>query len=304
MLKKHLTLFLAIALAVMAPAVCGAEETEEAFAEELPVFEWERDAKEHWHVLESGERADVEAHAMEDILCTVCRSEIWTFDDGSADISNYNEYEDLIRSTYYDENGMVSYDCAFDYGYDENGVKLWEKQFANGRFVGETVYAVNAEGENHPVWTNAYYDDGTSARNEYDEHGNVVKAFTYDVDGTVNYESTSEYALNADGWYYEVRTTANMSGTIFINEYNEYGDWTYLYIVEPDGTVVSDTVFEYVYEDGMKVFSRQYSEGALSLESYYNEWGELVKEIEYLEDGTSIVHEFGEEGNLVEGADA
>lgn len=299
MFKKFLALLLAFALILMTSSACSAEAVEAA-AVELPVFEWERDVKEHWHVLESGEKADVEEHVMEDVICIVCESEIWAFDDGSADISNYNEYDELVRSTYFDENGEVSYDCAYAYGYDENGVKLWEKQFENGLLVGETAYAVNEEGENHPVWSNAYYDDGTWARNEYDEHGNVVKAFAYEADGTVSYESTIEYALDAYGWYYEARTTANMSGTIFINEYNEYGDWTYVYIVEPDGVVVSDTVFEYEYEDGVKVFCRQYSEGVLSFESFYNEWGELVKEIEYLEDGTNAVYEFDEEGNLIE----
>lgn len=292
---KKVTLYLLALLVMMLPCAGMAEAADPDF----PVFEWDRDAKEHWHVLENGEKADAAPHVMQDVFCEVCGSEIWMFDDGYADVSNYNDYGELVRTTSYDETGEVNYDCAYAYGYDENGVKLWEKQYEHGVFVSETVYALNAEGENWPVWSASYYDDGTSARNEYDDHGNVIKAFAYDADGTVTYESTSEYALNADGWYYESRRVSVMSGTVFIDEYNEYGDWTYVNITEADGTVVSDTSFEYEYQDGVKISSKQYESGVLIFESCYGEWGQLVKEIEYLEDGTTAVYEFDDEGNLI-----
>lgn len=293
---KKITLYLLMLLVMVLPCV-GMAET--AADPDYPVFEWDRDAKEHWHVAENGEKADAAPHVMQDVFCEVCGSEIWLFDDGYADVSNYDEYGELVRSTSYDEQGVVNYDCAYAYGYDENGNKLWEKQYEQGVFVAEAVYALNAEGENWPVWSASYYDDGTSARNEYDAHGNVIKAYTYDADGAVTYESTSEYALNADGWYYEAKQVAVMDGTVFTTEYNEYGDWTYVSIIEADGTVVSEGRFEYEYVDGVKLSCKHYEADALTLESFYNEWGGLVKEIEYFEDGTTEVYEFDEEGNLV-----
>lgn len=295
MLKKKVSLCLLL-LVFMLPCASMAETAVDA---DIPVFEWERDAKEHWHVLENGEKADAAPHVMQDVFCEVCDSEIWVFDDGWADVSNYNEYGELTRSTSYDDTGAVSYDCVFAYGYDENGIKLWEKQFENGWFAGEMAYAVNADGENLPIWSVTYYDDGTSGRIEYDGQGNAVKSFTYDADGTVTYESTSEFALGSDGWYYEAKTTAIMDGTVFTEERNEHGDWTYASIIESDGTVVSETVFEYVYQDGVKASCKQYESGVLTMESYYDEWGRLVKEIEYLEDGSTLVYEFDEEGNLI-----
>lgn len=297
MLKKMMCLLMLMAF--MLPCAVMAETVDGTMDPDFPVFEWERDAKEHWRVLDNGEKADAAAHVMQDVFCEVCESEIWLFDDGYADVSNYNDYGELVRSTAYDETGEVAYDCVFAYGYDENGVKLWEKQYEQGWFVSEAVYALNAEGENWPVWSAAYYDDGTSARNEYDEHGNVIKAYTYDVDGSVTYESTSEYALNADGWYYEKRQVVVMEGTTFINEYNEYGDWTYVNITEADGMVISDAHCEYEYQDGVKVSSKQYEAGVLIFESYYDEWGQLVKEIEHMEDGTVEVYEFDENGDLI-----
>ena len=283
MLKKMMCLLM---LLVMVLPCAGMAET--AADPDYPVFEWERDAKEHWHVLDNGEKADVAAHVMQDVFCEVCGSEIWLFDDGYADVSNYNEHGELVRATSYDDQGVVNYDCAYAYGYDENGNMLWEKQYEQGVFVAETEYALNAEGENWPVWSASYYDDGTSARNEYDDHGNVIKAYTYDAEGNITYESTSEYALNADGWYYEAKQTAVMDGTVFVNEYNEYGEWTYVSIIEADGTVVTNASFEYEYVDGVKRSCKHYEAGVLTLESYYNESGCLIKEIEYLEDDQSV----------------
>lgn len=293
---QKMKLALCLLLVFMLPCLCMAEA---AVDPDFTVFEWERDAKEHWHVLENGEKADAEAHVMQDVFCEVCGSEIWVFDDGWADVNNYDEYGELVRSTSYDDTGAVRYDCVFAYGYDEMGNMLWEKQYEDGRCAAETAYAVNAEGESVPVWSASYYDDGTSARNEYDGHGNVIKAYSYDVDGSVIDESTSEYALDSDGWYYEAKNTSFMDGTKFVKEYNEYGDWTHVTVTESDGTVVIDSVFEYVYQDGVKVSSKQYEAGVLVFESWYNEAGVLLKETEYLEDGTVMVYEFDEEGNLI-----
>ena len=112
-------------------------------------------------------------------------------------------------------------------------------------------------------------------------------------------EITSEYALGADGWYYEAKNTTVMDGTVFVNVYNEHHDWVYVSITEADGTVVSEVTFEYEYLDGMKVSCKQFSAGVLTLESYYDEAGVLRKEIEHLEDGTTMVYEFDENGELI-----
>lgn len=282
-------------LVFMLPCLCMAETADAEFTDAA----WDRDAKEHWHVLENGEKADVAAHVMQDVYCEVCGSEIWLFDDGWANVHNYDEYGELIRATSYDENGEISYDSETVFCYDGNGMKQWEKQYDNGVFVMETVYAVNEDGVNQPVWTESYYDDGTSARNEYDEHGNCIKAYTYDENGAVTSEITSEYALGADGWYYEAKNTTVMDGTVFVNVYNEHHDWVYVSITEADGTVVSEVTFEYEYLDGMKVSCKQFSAGVLTLESYYDEAGVLRKEIEHLEDGTTMVYEFDENGELI-----
>ncbi len=287
------TLILMLALLLALPCAAMAKE-------DYPVFGWERDAKTHWRMLESGEKAEEAAHTMEDVLCTVCGTEIWLFDDGGADLSNYNENGDQVRMTSYDGTGETLYDIVWAYGYDGQGNRLWDKQYENGMLLAKTHYALNAEGVSMPVWSESYYDDGAWGRNEFDEHGNGVRLYSYDAQGNVLSEEVCEYLPDEFGWYYMVKSTVNMEGILFINEYNEYGDWTHTYIEEPDGTVVSDTVFVHEYEEGVRVSSKSYDSGVLTWETYYNADGMTIQEIEYLGDGSIVVYDYDEEGNLIE----
>lgn len=267
-----------------------------------PAFAWERDALRHWQMKEDGTKTDAQAHAVdeESMICAVCKTEVWLFEDGSADLNNYNEQGETVRYTSYDEAGEIIASGAFIYEYDEDGNKRHEYQFENGLFVAQTAYALGEDGENHPVWSETYYDDGTWARNEYDSHGNCIKAYTYDVNNAVEVETTTEYALNADGWFYEAKSTTNMDGAIFISEYNQYGDKTYSYIYDPAEGTVFETKRVYEYRDGQKLNCKQYEKDVLVMETLYNEDGGTVKEIEYLEDGTTVVYEYDEDGELIE----
>jgi len=291
MLKN--TLIMLLVMLLMLPCAAMADE-------EYPVFEWERDAKTHWRVTEAGEKAEEAPHVLEGVLCLVCGTEVWLFDDGSADLSSYNDQGELLWYASFDSAGEKTGEGAYSYEYDEAGSKVRECQYENGMLVAQTVFAMGEDGEIRPVWSESYYDDGTWARNEYDGHGNCIKAYTYDANNAVTSETTSEYALNTDGWYYEAKTTTILEGTVFIREYNEYGDWVSNYIEEPDGTVVSDMMFVYEYEDGVKVSSWNYESGVLAWETHYNADGMILQEIEYLEDGSIIVYDYDEEGNLIE----
>ena len=61
-----------------------------------------------------------------------------------------------------------------------------------------------------------------------------------------------------------------------------------------DGTVWADTVYEYKYDNSDKVWRRMYSFGALTRETFYNEDGGTVKEVEYLEEGAKQKLEISE----------
>lgn len=290
---------LLIVLLMMVTGVCAASRDD---APAYPVFDWERDARSHWQLQADGSKTDAQAHDLdeESMLCTVCGTEVWLFDDGSAELTNYNEQGETVRSTSCDENGEVTSSVAFIYEYDEVGNKTREYQFENGVYVAQSGYALNEEGENQPLWSESYYDDNTWARNEYDAHGNCIKAYTYDENDAVTSEITSEYALNDDGWYYEAKSTTLMEGATFISEYNQYGDKTYTYICDAAQGVLFETRRTYEYKDGQAVYCKQYEQDVLVMETFYDESGNTVKEIEHLEDGTVIVHEYDEDGNLIE----
>ena len=198
MFRRSLLAFLVVMLAA------GAFASERDNAPVYPVFEWERDAHSHWQLQVDGTQTEAQAHDIDEetMICVVCGTEVWLFDDGSADLTNYNEQGETVRSTSYDENGEITSSVAFIYEYDEDGNKTREYQFENDLYVAQTVYALNEEGENDPRWSESYYDDNTWARNEYDNYGNCIKAYTYDENDAVTAEITSEYVLNDDGWYY------------------------------------------------------------------------------------------------------
>lgn len=287
-MKKGLLLFI---LLLPLTLCCAAAETS------API--WERDAKTHWHVTASGEKTEEAPHVLEDILCTVCGTEVWVYEDGAADLCNYSGQGELLRATAVDADGQITADSVIDYGCDEQGRKLWEKQYEMGRLATQITYAVNAAGESLPLWSEAYDEDGAWGRNEYDEAGNCIRLYAYDAQGHLTSEEICEYAQDADGWYYMTCSTVRMEGTVFINEYNHYGDWTRSYIEEADGTVVSDTVFVHEYEADVKRSSRTYDTGVLVWEEQYDENGMTVREIEYLEDGSTVVYEYDETGELI-----
>lgn len=290
---------LLIVLLMMVTGVCAASRDD---APAYPVFDWERDARSHWQLQVDGTQTEAQAHDIDEetMICVVCGTEVWLFDDGSAELTNYNEQGETVRSTSYDENGEVTSSVVFIYEYDEVGNKTREYQFENGVYVAQSVYALNEEGENQPLWSESYYDDNTWARNEYDAHGNCIKAYTYDENDAVTSEITTEYALGDDGWYYEARSTTVMEGATFISEYNQYGDKTYTYICDAAQGVLFETRRTYEYKDGQAVYCKQYEQDVLVMETFYDESGNTVKEIEHLEDGTVIVYEYDEDGNLIE----
>lgn len=261
----------------------------------LPVFAWERNGTEHWKLLPSGEKTDVGAHVFEDVNCTICGSEVWRFDDGSADVSDYNEHGDLTRYTSFDGSGEVIIEICYAYEYDAEGRLLLSREFTGDVLTGEVTYTVNADGETLPVSQVAYYNDDTWAINEYDEHGNLIHAAAYEIDGTIAFEEFSEYVMSAEGFYYEAsKTSVFADGASFYHEYNEYSDPIRTLNMEADGTVWEDSTYEYQYENGMMLWKKQYSSGVLTLEVLYNEEGLAAQETEFYDDGTRMTTEYND----------
>ena len=277
-----------------APAYPGAELV-------APVFAWERDLYTHWQLDEGGQAVNSAEHTLDDMgLCSVCGSEVWDYGDNCGSVSNYDEQGNLLHCTDFEEGVIVS-DIRHSLTYDENGVLVQDLEFVGGVLFGEYIYTVDADGWQIPVKESAWYDDGTSSVNEYDQHGNCVRAASYEADGSLSAETLMEYALNEDGRFYECKNTTRFAdGAAFCSEYNQYGDEVRTIYTYADGTVWLDRVHEYVYAFGTCLQSRTYENGKLIAESLYNVEGDNVQDTEYLEDGSYIVYTYDENGDTIE----
>lgn len=146
---------------------------------------WQIDKDNHWHVCECGEVIDSAAHTTEDDVCTVCEAEIYTYEDGTVSIYQYNEYGDFILSIDYDESGKETTRTTTEHTYDEDGNPLTEKQYTDGKLSYECEYKLDEEGYAYPFNEIVYYEDGSKAVYEYDENYEMVSEVWYNADGSL-----------------------------------------------------------------------------------------------------------------------
>lgn len=267
----------------------------------LPVFEWERDGVNHWQLDASGAVINQGAHDSNDgeWICSVCGSEVIDWGDGSCSVTNYDAYGNTLRYSSY-ENGELTYDSVHALVCNEEGIVTKDEEYVNGVLYGRSFYVVDAEGMQLPAGSTFWNDDGTTSVNEYDMFGNCVRAVVYEADGSISVEIKSDFEMGDDGWFFECSTeTVFASGDRFYNEMNMYGD-TVRSIYSTADVVWKDSRYEYKYADGMKLWCGQYESGGLVFESFYDEdEGLVVKEIEYLEDGGTVVCLYNEQTDMI-----
>ena len=297
MTRKAISIVLSILMLTALLAGCGGH-THTAGA----VWEW--NGTDHWHLCECGAEVDAGAHNVgDDMLCADCDVEVWDLGDGYVDVTAYDENGQTLRMVSFDPDGSITSEYRWERTYDAEGNIVTENFYVGDFLQDENQYAVSDDGTNYPVSCLSHQEDGYAYLNEYDEWGNLVYMVGYDPDGTVFAESTYEYALNDDGEYYQAKAVEVYEGEKYECEYNPQGDiisWTSFLT---DGSVDQSYTYEYGYnEDGDSEWEKKYSEGKLIYEivNYavvYDEDGFCrypEKEVEYNEDGSKLVREFGE----------
>lgn len=283
-MKKALLILTALVMCI-SMAACGGDDAETTASEETKVEEtkpehvhtskggWERDAKGHWQICECGEKFNAGEHklGLKDI-CKKCESEIFTYDDGSCYITDYDENENPVRSSSYDEKGEMTYDC-------------------------KCVWAKDKNGDYYPLEDTAYdYEEKTIVVTKYDENWYTVTIDTTDFDGKVIEVQRYEREYNADNRL--------LWEKLYVNDVLTWEVKDIEYIVE-DGVVVntiSGTEISY-YDDGTKVVSNYDNRGELSKETYYKADGTVEKvmtyEYDYDADGYVIAYRAFEDGGIV-----
>lgn len=297
-MRRFLTVFSICSLMLL--TACSAKHDSHTVSES-----YERDAKDHWQLCECGEEVNRAAHKLVDVTCTVCGSEVWTDDDGSANVYNYDTNGDLLRTTSYDAGGNVTCDQTRVYAYDEEGDLTGLTTFENGQLSGETEFAPGSDGLWYEARYTGYHGDGSRFTNEYNETGDRLVFLSYDANGVLQEESRYEYAQTADGETYNSKVSSVFAdGSTSVCEYNEQFDILREAICDADGTAISDLRYEYEYDEkGRKKTEKRYQGDILIEEFFYKTiededgWTNYAEKIiAYIEDGSRHIITTAEDG--------
>ena len=289
-----------LALAVLSACTPAEKHTHAA-------TEWDRDITSHWQACVCGEKmGDAAAHTTEGKQCTECGTMIDQF-AGKICLYNFNELEDMLRSTEYDTAGQVLSDDRYAYEYDENNNYVRVEASYNGRLSDIYEYAMSEDGENYIAKLTNLFPDGSSAVHTYDVDENTTSTLNYDADEKLISETYYEYAIGDNGKSYVSKVTDSADGFTYITETNFYGDVTH-YSEYEGKELLYDYDYEYTYDAEGRMLSEKISEnGMLVQECLYvivetdngfESYAETI--IDYFEDGSKIVAKYDENRKFVE----
>ena len=323
-MKKHVIILLAI-VSLLALTACGGQaESQSQTHTHAPSADWSADTENHWRTCECGETVESGAHTLEDEICTVCGSEVYTYDDGAVSLTVYNAYGDFAFSVSYDAEGNLMSEERAEYTYSEDGTVLRCKTYLDGAPFAESQYDFTDDGERYEAKTRFFYDDGAWDEAAYNADGNCLSSHSYDAEGNAVYAYLYEYApdgswmqetyydgerkaeqweyrLDEDGGQYTTRYLYfGEDDTVTVYEYDEMGNETLQAVYGPDGEPQLTLRYENVYNsDGERVLCRTYENDRLAEEVEYvfgtdedgSWWSMSGKTTNYHEDGTKTVHE-------------
>ncbi len=323
--SKLLAFILAGALTSAVFTACNDNEKTDTIEPPQPVIsdEWKVDLTNHWHPTSTGEKAEIGAHELdENDVCVVCEYQIIDYNDGSYDVSKFDEHGNTEFTESYAEDGNVCI-TSYEYIYDENGNVLSDKAYVDGELFSESTYVIDDEG--YPVLqtSSIFAHEDSTLVYEYNIQGDMIRFVEYDASGSIANEMTYhyeydennetiayraflnealneefEYVYNDEGLTYPAKMTYyNEDGTSEVTEqdadYNTLRETKYA----ADGSVITETVYEYTYDsDGNIILTKAFVDGVLyrEIEGAYDVdgWVYDAKETTYYEDGTVNVTEY------------
>lgn len=288
MKKKYLSILAAGTAALMLLSGCKDKHTH------VTADIWEADLNNHWKACtECDGKTDENKHTFDDFYtCTVCGAQIVEWDD-STSLDIFNESGDPLKSAEYDANGNLVTETLYSYDYDGDGNLTHDVTTVDGVITDERYYTV-VGGESITSQYIYYMDDGSKSVSDYDENENNVHSVYYNADGSEEWHDDSEFALSADGeWYQRKYTITYASGAKSVSEYNEKGDPISSVDYDVNGNVIFAYSWEYTYdENGNMETVKEYCDGMLTSDKIYKT---LVTE-EYTVTYPETVTEYGEDG--------
>jgi len=205
-MKKKLTALICT-LAALALTGCAPSEPAAPAHTHAALEGWDRNATEHWHSCECGEKLDAAAHTLDDMnICTVCGSEVLDWGDGTFNVYNYDETGAIIRDSSLSKGGELLMEYVYDREYDANGDLVTEKVLVDGVLCTEASYTTDENG----TWQTGYidyYEDGSKHTAEYDVNGEITHTQRYNADGVMESDAVYEYGYTDDGESYRAKYT-------------------------------------------------------------------------------------------------
>jgi hypothetical protein len=201
------------------------------------------------------------------------------YEDGSRDVSEYNENYDLLQCVTYDADGNVVLTVRSEFGYNENGMVIWEKTYENDRLTAEENYYFEEiitdsyyEVIHYMINSTEYFEDGSKMVGEYDHRGNYIKMVEYDADGNCLYEMGYEYGYDEEDYF--LLWTKEYYNGVLVNEATYYNE-----VIEYDGYYE-----EIFYRD---TFTEYAEDGTVTV-TELDEDGEIISQKAYDADGNEI----------------
>ena len=232
-----------------------------------PTDIWVCDFENHWRVCECGEELEKAAHTLDNVNCTGCGSELLTWEEGTRQITVYNDHGDYCQFTYYDADGNVLSDERVEYVYDANGKFTSVKNYLNGFCYSHYEYLLREDGSIYTATQTTYFEDGSYQIDTYDENFNTLRTVYHDA--VENVENDHRYTYSEDG--------SHMTEQLYMD-----GNLTYEQELRWDNnTGCWEMTAEWAYgDDGSMAYTYDDSGNPLS-EIHYNSDGSLIVEYAY-----------------------
>ncbi len=212
------------------------------------------------------------------------KSETYYFHDGTKEVKSFNEKELATLSTLYSADGDILEEKTYKYTYDKDGNVIIIKEYSGSSLVREAICSYttykHANNATYISQDTVYYSEGKHVY-LYDENNDYVSITEYDANGEMTRISEIEYTYDDLG--------NRISEKNFVNGDLAYAIEYSCFANDPRHTYISKRTH---YDNGYKYVT------------FYNEIGNVTKEIYYDQDGEvsyECTHEytFDDRGNML-----